>query len=100
MTVAAVFTFPKEELERYDRDLELHGDVLRNQPARRFHVCFETQDNYTVVDVWDSLEAFEKFGDVVAELAETTAGRELNAHASPLWVELHKVHNLIEGAQK
>ena len=95
MTVAAVFTFPKSEIERYDRDLERHGDVLRNQPARRFHVCFETPENYTVVDIWDSLEAFEQFGDIVTRLA-TDAGDEPEGQSSQLWVELHRVHNLIE----
>lgn len=90
-----MFTFPKEEIERYDRDLELHGDVLRNQPARRFHVCFETSDNYTVVDVWDSLEAFERFGDIVTDLARNLTG-EPPGHSPTLWVELHKVHNIIE----
>ena len=95
MTVAAVFTFPKAEIERYDRDLEEHGDVLRNQPARRFHVCFETHDNYTVVDIWDSLEAFENFGDVVTGLARDVS-EEPEGHSPALWVELHRVHNIIE----
>ena len=97
MSVAAVFTFPKSELHRYDSDLEAHGDVLRNQPARKFHVCFEDGDHYTVVDVWESLEAFEKFGDVVTELAHNVSGDEPEQHEAPsLWVKLHKVHNILE----
>ena len=96
VTVAAVFTFPKSEIHRYDEDLERHGDVLRNQPARKFHVCFEDGDHYTVVDIWESLEAFEEFGDLVTDLAKNTAGREADEHTTPLWVELHKVHNVIE----
>jgi uncharacterized protein YlbG (UPF0298 family) len=94
VTVAAVFTFPKSEIERYDRDLERFGEVLHNQPERRFHVCYEDGDHYTVVDVWESLEAFERFGDVVWQLAKDLAA-EPEGHTPTLWVDLHKVHNII-----
>ena len=69
MPVAAVFEFPRDAIDAYDKNLELHGDVLLNQPGRRSHVCFETDDGYMVVDIWDSLEAFEEFGKVLADVA-------------------------------
>lgn len=64
MPVAAVFEFDKEALGAYDQMVERHEE-LRNQPHRRLHVCFETDDGYMVVDVWDSLEDFEQFGELL-----------------------------------
>lgn len=85
--VAAVFEFAPEYLESYDRSLELAGGQLRNQPERLHHVCFETDDGFMVVDVWESLEAFERFGEVLNQ-----AVAQLPA---PVQVKLRRVHNLI-----
>jgi len=87
MPVAAVFDFDKEALGAYDAMLERHADVLGNQPHRRMHVCFETDDGYMVVDVWDSLEDFEQFGEVLQNLVdEFTYRAEL---------KLRTIHKLI-----
>ena len=67
MAVAAVFEFGKEALDAYDQMVDAHEE-LRNQPHRRLHVCFETDDGYMVVDVWDSLEDFEQFGELLQRL--------------------------------
>ncbi len=85
--VAAVFEFPRDQLEAYDRSLDIFGGRLRNQPGRRNHVCFETDQGYTVVDVWESLEAFEQFGDLLNEVVSELPG--------PVRVKLHRVHNII-----
>jgi hypothetical protein len=85
--VAAVFEFGREYIDAYDRSLDLAGGQLRNQPGRRFHVCFETDGGYMVVDVWESLEAFERFGEVLDEVVNELPG--------PVRVKLHRVHNLI-----
>lgn len=88
MAVAAVFEFPKEAIEAYDRNLEIHADLLLDQPARKCHVCFETPKGYMVVDVWESLEAFEEFG---------TKLNEQVADDFPFANELHirHVHHMI-----
>jgi hypothetical protein len=88
MAVAAVFEFPKEAIAAYDRNLELHGDVLRDQPARRCHVCFETKNGFMVVDVWESLEAFEEFGQRLDD--EVAADFPFSSD-----LHLHQVHNFI-----
>ena len=85
--VAAVFEFGRDFIQAYDRSLDLSGGRLRNQPGRRHHVCFETDDGYMVVDVWESLEAFEQFGEVLDEIVSELPG--------PVRVKLHRVHNLI-----
>jgi heme-degrading monooxygenase HmoA len=96
MAVAAVFTFPRSEIALYDKHLELYGEALQNQPARRSHVCFETDDGYMVVDVWDSLEAFEQFGNLIVDMAEQT--RSAGGGQQPMTafhLRLRKVHNFI-----
>ena len=86
MAVAAVFDFDKEALGAYDDMVERHVE-LRNQPHRRMHVCFETDDGYMVVDVWDSLEDFEAFGELLQQLVgEFPFRAEL---------KLRTIHNLI-----
>jgi heme-degrading monooxygenase HmoA len=82
-----VFEFGREFIESYDRSLDLAGGQLRNQPGRRSHVCFETDTGYMVVDVWESLEAFEAFGELLNEIVTQLPG--------PVHVKLHPVHNLI-----
>ncbi len=95
MAVAAVFTFPASELELYDRHLELYGDQLRNQPSRRSHVCFETDDGYMVVDVWDSLEAFEAFGQLIVDVAGEVRKSEPGHPMGAFHLKLRRVHNVI-----
>lgn len=85
--MAAVFEFRREFVDAYDRSLDIAGGQLRHQPGRRHHVCFETDQGYMVVDVWESLEAFEQFGDVLNEVVRGLPG--------PVRVKLHRIHNLI-----
>jgi hypothetical protein len=87
MAVAAVFEFGREAIDAYDENLRLHGDLLRNQPRRRSHVCFETDAGYMVVDIWDSLEAFEAFGDVLGQVAAD--------FPYPADLHLRTIHNII-----
>jgi hypothetical protein len=65
MAVVAYFEFPGEPIENYDRGLEVDGQAKRHQPGRTFHVCFETDDGWAVLDVWESEEALAAFGDVL-----------------------------------
>ena len=85
--VAAVFEIPPSHIESYDRALDHAGGRLRNQPGRRQHVCFQTDTGYMVVDVWESLEAFERFGEVLDAVV-----KEIPA---PVRVKLHRVHNVM-----
>jgi hypothetical protein len=91
MAVAVVFQFPKGGIEIYDKHLAAYGHELLEQPARISHVCFETAAGYTVVDVWESLEAYEAFDDVLTELGPSRRDPE-----HPLYranVTVHRVHH-------
>jgi heme-degrading monooxygenase HmoA len=95
MAVAVVYSFPKSAIAVYDRHLALAGERLTNQPARRAHVCFETNEDYTVVDVWDSAEEFEAFGEVLAEVAREDHSAEGEPKLAPLHITIHRLHNVI-----
>jgi hypothetical protein len=64
--IVAYFEFPGEPIENYDRGIERGGEAVRNQPDREYHVCFETEEGWAVVDVWKSEEAFARFGEFLA----------------------------------
>jgi hypothetical protein len=74
MAIAVVFEFPeKGAVSKYDEVLE-RAPETKHQTARSHHVCFETPGGgFTVVDVWDSEEAFGKFGDVLGPVMEAVA---------------------------
>jgi hypothetical protein len=82
MAIVAYFDFPSEPIENYDRGIERGGDTVRNQPERAYHVCFETEDGWAVVDVWNSEEAFATFREFMA----------LDPHRQP---RIYKVHNVM-----
>ena len=82
-------------MSRLRRFLALGGERLTSQPARRSHVCFETDDGYTVVDVWDSAEDFEAFGDVLAQVAREDHPAEGEPKLQPLQITIHSLHNAI-----
>lgn len=47
----------------YDRVFEqLAASGLDRTPARLSHVCMEVNGNLEVIDVWESMEAFQDFG--------------------------------------
>jgi hypothetical protein len=64
MAIVVVFEFPKDSIEKYDKVLELEPRT-KDRPARLFHICSVLPNGgIGVVDVWESEEAFGKFGEV------------------------------------
>ena len=84
MAIAVVFEFPGETTDKYDQALA-RSPELRDQPARSHHICFTTDNGWTVVDVWDSEEAFAKFGELIGPVLQ-----ELQLNVQP---SVHPVHN-------
>jgi heme-degrading monooxygenase HmoA len=89
MAVAVVYEFPPDGIEAYERSLVVADGVLTRQRARLSHVCYRTSKGYTVLDVWESEEAFEQFGDLLNQVMDT--------FPSTMHLEVHPVHNLITG---
>jgi hypothetical protein len=66
MAIVAHLEFPeKDSIDKYDTVLETEPRT-KDQPARSFHVCYELPNRgFGVLDVWDSEEAFGKFGEIL-----------------------------------
>jgi hypothetical protein len=91
MALAILFTPPSMTAEQYDeaiRRLETAGAGA--PPGRRYHVCFGTGASLRVLDVWDSQEAFNAFGQTLMPILQ-----ELGL--DPGRPEIAEVHNSIVG---
>lgn len=83
MSIVAVFEFPGEPVEKYEKVFEVGGAPITDQPHRTHHVCYQTADGFTVVDVWDDEEAFAAFGAVIGP-ATAAAGVEAKPVVHPV----------------
>jgi hypothetical protein len=77
MAIAAVFEFPGEEVAKYHKVFEA-GDAIVNQPSRLYHLCYRTQDGFTVIDIWDDEQSFAAFGETLGP-----AVQQAGLHARP-----------------
>jgi hypothetical protein len=78
MPIVAVFEFPDEPVEKYEKVFEIGGAPITDQPKRLQHICYRTGDvGFTVVDVWEDEESFAAFGPVIGP-ATAEAGVEAN----------------------
>jgi len=50
------------------KQLEQAGAGLGKVPGRRFHCAMEADGAVSVVDVWDSMEQFQKFGETLVSI--------------------------------
>jgi hypothetical protein len=83
MAIVAVFEFPNEPIEKYEKVMELGGSAVRDQPARLSHVCYRTDTGFAVVDVWTDEQSFGAFGDMLMEYTRK-AGLEARPTIHPL----------------
>ena len=59
MAVTIIFQVPGAGHEQYDAVMERLGPD--NPNGRIYHVCGPSEEGWMVVDVWESIEHFEKF---------------------------------------
>jgi hypothetical protein len=64
MAIAAVFEFPGEPVEKYQKVFDA-GDAIVSQPNRLYHVCYRTGSGFTVIDIWSDEQSFAAFGQVL-----------------------------------
>ena len=55
---------PRRSLRR-DKVFELGGPAVNSQPSRLDHVCYRTEDGFTVIDVWEDEQSFNAFGPII-----------------------------------
>jgi hypothetical protein len=98
MAVAVVFEFPGMTREQYEQSAEKvtggRGPVRSPSdwpvPGLVSHVAAATPDGWLVVDVWESEEAFRRFGEVIIPIL-----KELGvADARP---KVYPVHTVVTG---
>jgi len=59
-------------------------------PGRLYHVCHGEGSDLRVVDVWESMETFEKFGQTLMPILEQLG-------IDPGTPEIRPIHNTISG---
>lgn len=90
MAFVAVFDGRKFPIDRYDSVVSAGGPAVWRQPERSHHVCYESDGGFVVVDVWESEDAFGRFGEEVIGPAMAAAGVDLQP-------QVHRVHNVHRG---
>jgi hypothetical protein len=91
MAIAVTFTPTAMTAAQYDeviRQLEAAG--AGTPPGRRYHVAASDGTNLRVVDVWESPQAFEQFGQTLMPILQ----RMGIALPPP---EIRQIHNVIGG---
>jgi hypothetical protein len=79
--------------EQYDECIDRLEKAGAGSPeGRLYHVCFGDKNNIRVSDIWDSVEAFERFGETLRPIL-----RDLGIDASE--AEVLDAHNLIVGTK-
>jgi hypothetical protein len=90
MSVLARFTPTALTAEQYDesiRKLEESGDFPPD--GLDYHVCFGTDGELRVSEIWDSREQFEAFGEKLMPILEEVG-------IEPGQPELIDIHNVIK----
>jgi hypothetical protein len=91
MAVGLYFTPNAFTKDRYDEAISRLEAAGAAAPAgRTYHVALETNGEIQVFDVWESLEAFEAFGQTLLPILAEVG-------ADPGEPMVSAVHNVIEG---
>jgi hypothetical protein len=90
MSIVVRFSPVSLRAEQYDATIARLNEVLGDAgpDGLDYHVCFGTDGNLKVSEIWDSREKFEAFGEILMPiLAE--------AGIDPGAPEIHEVHNIL-----
>jgi hypothetical protein len=91
MALAILFTPPAMTAEQYDEVIRRLETAGAGAPAgRRSHVCFGTGASLQVLDVWDSQDTFNAFGQTLMPILQEVG-------LDPGQPEIAEVHHSIAG---
>jgi hypothetical protein len=77
--------------EKYDEVIKkLEAAGAGSPKGRLYHVCFGDKNNLRVSDVWDSMENFEAFGQILMPILQEQG-------IDPGQPDIIEVHNIIVG---
>ena len=86
MSIAVLFDCSTDTLAQYERAFELAPE-LADQPARPYHMCVSSGDGFLVVDVWESEQAFARFGEILGPVLA-----QVNLQPAP---DVRRIHRII-----
>jgi hypothetical protein len=87
MSIAVLFDCSNDTLDQYDRAFEQCPELAWQQD-RPFHACVASGDGFLVIDIWESEDAFARFGQVLGPVLA-----EVNLHPTP---DVRAIHRIIE----
>jgi hypothetical protein len=91
MTISVYFNPPSITAAQYDEIIRRLDAAGAGKPGGRlYHACFGSSDKVQVFDIWESQQAFEKFGETLMPILQ-----EIGVDPGKPMVE--PVHNLIQG---
>lgn len=89
MAFVMIFNVPGMNAEQYDATIKgLEAAGASAPDGRLYHVAAATETGWMVVDVWESMEQFERFGETLVPVLHA-------AGVEPAEPEVHAVHNII-----
>jgi hypothetical protein len=91
MAITVIVTPSSMDARQYDEaNKRLEAAGASAPPRRLYHVCFGTGTSLRVVDVWESQDAFNAFGQTLMPILRLTG-------VDPEQLEVAEVHNIIKG---
>lgn len=91
MAFAIAFKPVSMDVRRYDETIRrLEAAGAGSPPGRLYHFCHGEGSDLRVIDIWESMETFEKFGQTLMPILQ-----ELGV--DPGTPEIRPVHNTILG---
>jgi len=91
MAITLIFTPRSMDARQYDEVIKrLENAGASAPPGRLYHVCFGTGSSLRVVDVWESQEALNTFGQTLMPILQQVG-------VDPGQPEVAEVHNSIQG---
>jgi hypothetical protein len=90
MAIAIMFTHSMNA-SQYDEVIKrLENAGASAPPGRLYHVCFGTGTSLSIVDVWESQDAFNAFGQTLVPILQQLG-------VDPGQPQVAEVHNIIQG---
>lgn len=91
MSLSIYFRPKSMSKTKYDEVIDrLKKSEAGNPKGRLYHACFGEENNLNVLDIWDTMENFEKFGQTLMPILQQVG-------VDPGEPEIKEVHNIIEG---
>ena len=90
MAIVVIFTPDGMTTEQYDEAVgRLDSAGAGLPPGRMFHVCYGASGNLRVMEVWESQEEFDTFGEALMPILN-------DIDIGPAQPEVVEAHNILE----